>query len=117
MTDIPFGAVVLTDFRVSDLSSIKRRPALAISTDNARRTDVVVTYITSIVRSEPDAALLAPTPENGLKANSLVRFDKIATIDKKIIAGRLGLADAAWLASHKDIFFGVFGFGYSGGGP
>jgi mRNA interferase MazF len=108
---VPFGAIVLTDFPFTDLTAAKRRPALVISTGNDRRTDVVVAYITSVLRSEPDAVPIAPTPATGLKVPSLVRFDKIATISKGIIAGRLGLADPAWLAVNRTVFFSVFGFG------
>lgn len=111
MTSIPFGAIVLTDFPFTDLTSAKRRPALVISTDNDRRTDVVVAYVTSIPRSDPDAMPITPTAGTGLKGPSLVRFDKIATIDKGIIAGRIGEVDAAWLADARKVFFGVFGFG------
>jgi mRNA interferase MazF len=110
MNDIPFGAIVLTDFPFTDLSSVKRRPALVVSTDNSRRTDIIVAYVTSVVRSEPDAVPIAPSPKNGLKVPSMVRFDKIATIDKSIIAGRLGIADPAWLTRHRSAFFRVFGF-------
>jgi mRNA interferase MazF len=110
MTDVPFGAVVLTDFPFTDLSAAKRRPALVISTDNERRVDVVVVYITSVPRIEPDAVPIMPTPGNGLKVPSLVRFDKLATINKAILAGRLGDADLAWLAAHRGVFYGVFGF-------
>jgi hypothetical protein len=39
-----------------------------------------------------------------------VRFDKIATISKGIIAGRIGDADPVWLADARKVFFGVFGF-------
>ena len=42
MTGIPFGTIALTDFPFTDLSAAKRRPALVVSTDNDRRTDVVV---------------------------------------------------------------------------
>ncbi|ARJ67263.1 hypothetical protein WV31_17115 [Magnetospirillum sp. ME-1] len=72
---------------------------------------MVVAYITSAVRGDPDAKVMEPTGENGLKVPSMVRFDKVATIHKDIIAGRLGEADAAWLAEARRIFFGVFGFG------
>jgi mRNA interferase MazF len=95
MTDIPFGAVILTDFPFTDLSSAKRRPALVVSTDNARRTDVIVAYITSVPRNEPDSAAIAPTPENGLKSPSMVRFDKLATIEKKLSWGALAPSMAA----------------------
>jgi mRNA interferase MazF len=114
MSDIPFGAIVLTDFPFTDLSSVKRRPALVVSTDNARRTDVIVAYVTSVARNEPDAVPIVPSAKNGLKVPSMVRFDKIATIDKSIIAGRLGTADPAWLTMHRSTFFAVFGFGRAG---
>jgi mRNA interferase MazF len=110
MTDIPFGSIVLTNFPFTDLSAAKRRPALVISTDNTRRTDVVVAYITSVPQAQRDAAPIAPDAQNGLKVQSMVRFDKIATIDKTIIAGRLGSADADWLARNRETFFAVFGF-------
>ena len=111
MTDIPFGVIVLTDFPFTDLSSSKRRPALVVSADNGDREDVIVVYITSVLRTLPNAILLEPTTANGLKTKSLVRFDKIATLDKSIIAGRLGSVDSAWLTQHRDAFFAVFGFG------
>ncbi len=111
MTGIPFGAIVLTDFPFTDLTATKRRPALVISTDNDRRTDVIVAYITSIPRDDPDAMAMAPTSRTGLKVESSVRFDKIATINKNIIAGRIGDADPVWLKDARKVFFGVFGFG------
>ena len=54
MSRIPFGAIVLTDFPFTDLTAAKRRPALVVSTDNDRRADVVVAYITSIPRNDPE---------------------------------------------------------------
>jgi len=109
--DIPFGTIVLTDFPFTDLSSAKRRPALVISTDNERRADVVVAYISSVARNEPDSVPIPPTATNGLKVASTVRFDKIATLEKKIVSGRLGSVDPAWLRQHRGKFFAVFGFG------
>ena len=110
-TGIPFGAIILTDFPFTDLTAAKRRPALVISGDNDRRTDVIVAYITSIPRGDPDAVAIAPTARTGLKVKSSVRFDKIATINKDIIAGRIGNADPIWLNDARKVFFGVFGFG------
>jgi mRNA interferase MazF len=111
VTTIPFGAIVLTDFPFTDLTASKRRPALVISTDNDRRTDVIVAYITSIPRNDPDAMAISPTARTGLKVASSVRFDKIATISKDIIAGRIGDADPKWLTEAGKLFFEVFGFG------
>ncbi len=68
-------------------------------------------FITSVPRSGPDVAPIAATPGTGLKAPSVVRFDKVATLDKSVVTGRLGEAPPAWLAAHRATFLGVFGFG------
>lgn len=107
----PFGTIVLARFPFTDLSGDKRRPALVVSRDNDRRSDLVVCFITSVPRSGPDMAPLAATAETGLKVPSLVRFDKLATLDCQVIAGKIGAAPADWLHAHRAVFFGVFGFG------
>ncbi|MSO99783.1 MAG: type II toxin-antitoxin system PemK/MazF family toxin [Acetobacteraceae bacterium] len=106
-----FGSIVLTRFPFTDLSGDKRRPALVVSRDNDRRADLVVCFITSIPRTGSDIVPLAATAGTGLKVLSAVRFDKLATLDRSIIAGKLGDAPAEWLANHRAVFFGVFGFG------
>lgn len=107
----PFGTIVLARFPFTDLSGEKRRPALVVSRDNERRSDLVVCFITSVPRSGPDMAPRAATAETGLKVPSLVRFDKLATLDRQVIAGKIGAAPADWLHAHRAVFFGVFGFG------
>lgn len=107
---LPFGSIVLTRFPFTDLSGDKRRPALVVSRDNDRRPDLVVCFITSVPRRGPDMAPLAASPGTGLKVPSVVRFDKLATLDRSVIAGRLGDAPADWLAEQSAVFFGVFGF-------
>lgn len=107
----PFGSIVLARFPFTDLSGDKRRPALVVSRDNDRRPDLVVCFITSIPRTGPDMAPLAATAGTGLKVDSVVRFDKLATLDRSVLAGRLGAAPADWLAANGALFFGVFGFG------
>ena len=108
-----FGAVVLTRFPFTDLTGTKLRPAIVISRDNARRSDVVLAFITSKTHmaAGPDALPLAPSPANGLKVPSVVRFDKVVTLEKKVVVGKLGDAEAAFLAEAAPVFFGVFGFG------
>jgi len=53
---------------------------------------------------------LAATPSAGLKVPSVVRFDKLATLDRIVIAGKLGDAPPDWLAAKSAAFFSVFGF-------
>jgi len=105
-----FGSIVLARFPFTDLSGDKRRPALVVSRDNHRRADLVVCFITSVPRAGPDMAPILPTPGTGLKVTSIVRFDKLATLDPTVIAGKLGDAPAAWLDLHRATFFEVFGF-------
>jgi mRNA interferase MazF len=105
-----FGSIVLTRFPFTDLSGDKRRPALVVSRDNGRRTDLIVCFITSVPRSGPDMAALDALPDTGLKVPSVVRFDKLATLDRSVITGKLGDAPSDWLAAYRSTFFGVFGF-------
>jgi mRNA interferase MazF len=105
-----FGTVVLTRFPFTDLSGDKRRPALVVSREHGRRTDLVVCFITSVPRSGPDTAIIAATAGTGLKVPSVVRFDKLAPLDRSVIAGKLGVAPPEWLAAQRLTFFGVFGF-------
>ncbi|MEI9965189.1 MAG: type II toxin-antitoxin system PemK/MazF family toxin [Caulobacteraceae bacterium] len=108
-----FGDVVLTRFPFTDLSGGKMRPALVVSRDNARRSDLVLAFITSNVRFEddPDVLLLAPSAANGLKTRSFVRFDKLATLEMGVIVGKLGEAEPEFLLTARPVFHGVFGFG------
>jgi len=105
-----FGSIILARFPFTDLSGDKRRPALVMSRDNDRRLDLVVCFITSVQRAGLDMAPIAASAETGLKVASVVRFDKIATLDRSVIAGKLGDAPLAWLTAQRAGFFGVFGF-------
>jgi mRNA interferase MazF len=58
-------------------------------------------------------APISATSETGLKVPSLVRFDKLATLDRSVITGKIGVAPAGWLRAHREVFFGAFGFGQS----
>ena len=107
----PFGTIILARFPFTDLSGDKRRPALVVSRDNDRRADLVVCFITSVPRTGPDMVPIAADAGTGLKVNSMVRFDKIATLDRTVIAGKLGDAPPDWLAAGRTIFYNVFGFG------
>lgn len=105
-----FGSIVLTRFPFTDLSGGKLRPALVVSQDNSRRQDIVLAFITSKASNLPDSLAIQPSPANGLKAPSVVRFDKLATLELRVIAGKLGTAEPQFLAAAAPIFFNVFGF-------
>lgn len=81
-----------------------------VSRDNDRRPDLIVCFITSVPRDGPDMAAIPTAAGTGLKRPSLVRFDKLATLDRSVIAGKIGAAPVEWLHAHRAVFFGVFGF-------
>jgi hypothetical protein len=63
-----------------------------------------------VQRSGPDMAAIPTTGGTGLKVPSPVRFDKLVTLDRSVIAGKIGAASADWLHAHRVVFFGVLGF-------
>lgn len=107
----PFGSIVLIRFPFTDLTGDKRRPALVVSSASMSRDDMVVCFITSMPQSGPCVVALGPGQGTGLKIPSWVCFGKLATLHRRVIAGRLGGVTPAWLLAHQASFFSVFGFG------
>ena len=53
--------------------------------------DVILAFITTQLKwHEEDNIQLKPTTENGLKKISIIRLNKLTTIDKDLIIGKLG---------------------------
>ncbi len=83
------GDIILITFPFTDLSGSKLRPAV-ILVDTIE--DVTVTFITTQLKwREPTDVLLSPTSNNGLKLPSLIRTSKLATLDKALIRGKIGM--------------------------
>jgi mRNA interferase MazF len=87
------GSIVLIPFPFTDLSATKLRPALVLYENEY---DVVVAFISSKVPAilgQADIIVMKEEPgfaATGLKADSVIRLDKIATIIKTFIAGGIG---------------------------
>ena len=107
---ISFGDVLLTRFPFTDLSGDKRRPALVLSIDNTGP-DIVVCAITSKRYEGRYDIPVQPSGDSGLKTSSWVQFDKIATLERGVISGRIGAMPSDFMRSHQQLFFGLFGFG------
>ncbi len=85
---MPKGDLVLITFPFTDLSGSKLRPAVVLSKTNL---DLTVCFITTQIQwQEPSDVILNPNSTNGLKATSLIRLSKIATLDKSMSKGILG---------------------------
>ncbi|MCH8557847.1 MAG: type II toxin-antitoxin system PemK/MazF family toxin [Balneolia bacterium] len=69
--------------------NLKLVPALVLGLDNEG--SATVAFITTQVELQDECDLiLHPKKGNGLKRRSLVRLNKMITIDKEYITGRLG---------------------------
>jgi mRNA interferase MazF len=82
------GDIILIPFPFTDLSGNKNRPAIILIDSED---DVTVCFITTRLKwqSEFDISV-HPSDINGLKKTSLIRLNKLATIDKNLIIGKLG---------------------------
>ena len=107
---IEFGTIVLVPFPFTDLSSAKVRPALVVS--GARKDDdIILCFITSrIDPKQPHQLIVPPSRRTGLKVQSAIRFDKIVTLEKRVILGELGRIESGELRRNRRRFLSAFGF-------
>ncbi len=99
------GDVVLLPFPFTDLTTTKQRPALIVSPDamHASSPDVIVAAITSQVPATLSSAtevLLSPAEQQaaGLLKTSVVKLDKLVTIDQRLVRKTLGHLSPATMA-------------------
>jgi mRNA interferase MazF len=87
------GKIVLVPFPFTDFTVTKLRPALVIYEGNR---DVIVAFICSQIPSElfeVDVLLIKNRigfRKTGLKLDSVIKLDKIATVLKDLIVGEIG---------------------------
>lgn len=90
------GTIVLIPFPFTDLSSHKVRPAVVVS-QATKGDDLIVAFVSSQkpkMKESTDVLVLRESigfSDTGLKVDSVVRVSKIATLDKKIMLGTLGV--------------------------
>ena len=82
------GDIVLMPFPFTNLKGFKKRPAVILYEDNF---DVVVTFITTKLKwSKQTDVLLEPDNDNRLKKPSLIRTNKLATLEIELVLGKIG---------------------------
>lgn len=91
------GDIVSVDFPFTDLTGKKKRPALVLALDGVDATLAFVT--TQLHQAQPPDVVLTPSRLNGLKLPSLVRTSKLATLNQRLIHGKLGELTAAELVA------------------
>lgn len=86
------GDVVIAAFPFTDLSANKRRPALVLTATHA---DVILAFISSVFPPTFNSNEIPFIPtdgdfiQTGLKVPSILRLDKLATIDKLLVTRAL----------------------------
>ena len=86
---MPKGDIIFTLYPFTDLIGVKLRPAVVLI---EMEKDITASFITTQIQwKDPNDLELEPTINNGLKKTSIVRLSKIATINKSLIRGKLGL--------------------------
>lgn len=102
------GQIVLMPFPFTNLSGSKLRPALILNTSLSD--DIIVCFISS--KSEKvrkGEFLVKPDSANCLKKKSKIICSKIATLDKKIILGKIGELSDTDLKKVNEIIKQIFG--------
>ena len=101
------GDIVLLHFPQADLAEGKLRPALIVALAPGRHPDVLLSLITSRAYHEiPDFdevinLLDADFAASGLKARSVVRLARLASVEETVIKARLGNISAERLGRIK----------------
>jgi mRNA interferase MazF len=102
MTRFKRGEIALVPFPFTDLSAVKRRPALVLSTDeyNSMTGDLIIAQITSRVNSpaRPGDYRLRQWKQAGLNVPSLIRA-RMATLHSSTILRTVGRLPAQEMAS------------------
>src|SRR3989338_9040680 len=85
------GDIVLVQFPFTNLIGTKLRPALVIAPEN-KKGDIILAFITAQIskKDEHDLFISSKDPQNGLKKDSIIKLQKITTIHKRIVLGKIG---------------------------
>src|SRR4030067_2321126 len=98
--------IILIPIPFTDLTSQKKRPAIIISNDKYNETheDIVVVALTSNVESRDFTIMLTndDMEEGALKVTSMIRADKIYTLNKSIALKTFGRVKPDVLTKVKD---------------
>lgn len=107
------GEVVVVPFPFSDLSGIKKRPVMILSTEqyNAKTQDVVVCGITSNLKDSTHSVLFdnKDLVSGSIPTISRIKVDKLFTIEKSKIIKSMALVSDEVLNNTKDEIISLFG--------
>ncbi|HMO40420.1 MAG TPA: type II toxin-antitoxin system PemK/MazF family toxin [Saprospiraceae bacterium] len=100
------GDIVLIPFPFAEGTNKKVRPAVVICHTKDKYQDLVICAISSVVPGtlSENEILLQPNSQNGLRAISVLKVDRIVTAKRQDIIAQLGFLDEKNLTHFKIIF-------------
>lgn len=101
------GDIVLVSFPFTNLKGTKSRPAVILFVGEK---DVIVSFITSQPTGPSITDLiLIPEKKNGLKKSSTLKVDKIATLEKQLLKGKIGELSSSEISEINSKLKHIFG--------
>ena len=102
--------LVLIPFPFSDLTGIKKRPALVLSKSDVQKetNHVICMMISSVKGSTPFDVNIENWEESGLLKPSIARANKVFTIDAPVVLKKMGVLNQEEFQNILDVFLKLF---------
>lgn len=100
------GDIILVPFPFAELTNKKVRPSVVVCETKDKYEDLVVCAISSVVPSilSDNEFLLKPNHVNKLRADSVVKVDRIVTVKGRDVIARIGKLEMESLAMFTEKF-------------
>lgn len=100
------GDIVIASFPYTDFTGFKARPAVIVTATTDKFGDIIIAMISSSVPAQQSSFQIKIEPDNinNLKTTSIIKVNRLATIEKKMIAATIGKLDDDYLSEFKRLF-------------
>jgi len=100
------GDIVIVSFPYTDLVSFKARPAVVVAQTKDNYDDVIVALISSVIPATllPYQMVLQPDNINNLRAPSVIKLSRLATVEENKIVAVIGKLSPIQLTTFKTLF-------------
>jgi mRNA interferase MazF len=100
------GDIIIVSFPYTDLVSSKARPAVVVTQTKDSYNDVIIALISSVVPTTilPYQMVLQPDDINNLRAASVIKVSRLATVEENKIVAVIGKLSSAQLTTFKTLF-------------
>lgn len=104
--------IILLPFPFTDLEESKVRPAIIISNDsfNKRSNNCIMVPLTTVIRDVPHSIIIDQEDMSSgkLLKPSMIRIDKVFTIEKKLVVMKIGSLNNTTFKKIKDKLLEMF---------